>query len=1112
MEIDDIGYSVVTAFSRVTSFISSLFGIVAEQGQAKMDKAEKGKSGRLFEKRGDPTIKYAVFKIVDNLTIRFRIPNTLSFENGNLFALDINQITINEINNSNIGYKLSLTQYFKYEQGGENNSVVIDLIINNNEHRYICVNYNREGNIQTEDYNTYTDYNTMNRYYAGIVPDPNARRRRTENKYNYDAQREDYIERNQNAEKTIMNAAVASSPAKYSQYSPVDKKEGVYHNLSIEAKMNDLHIHGVEGIGTIAANRYVVSTGDTRFSGLVTVKESTSIKDQLGALDTVPEIKREIKREIKMAQATRDLVDVAHDFRTIPKMNEFVNIIKTGEDTQFEGDLNKKIVGLLTTEHKIHVANSHQIQKNNIRNLEQHMRNKKLNFPDIPRERYVSRDYVFAMFVIDMMNTTNEKQVRRNYSESGKQVTIKTFREYYESLDDAEKDIFDLYVVKIMGNADRRNAPIKDLASYDKEYPSISKKIYLDGCTTGPVINDDTPVDTNITNVYGHLNVRLQGNNKNGFTITISDKANPPNTILRLITPKDFRITYDNVANFISSTFGLAYPTRRNSEDTNITDKGPRPNLTFGTTNSRNLKILASMCLKTFCDKLYRTEHGGTNPAELVTHICTTDSYVYADPIIEYLAGNAPSIPTIMRSGDERSTGEETAEPPPDTCELGSMGLSGRGFYIQPGVNSSSYIDTNYAQILKKTLGYAGILQHLFNETHCNLAEPGSPSSGERTTQNKMKNIFFHQCYTLFSTTVNTLGSLVKPMPSYRFINFVERIICNTPSPDSVIQINTDSYETIITYLFNLEYNSIVENVKGYIKTLSGIMQMNLTNIDGIKAKIIQLPDLEELLTMSTPAFCDENDDSLIVYKDKIITEDNSPYWQIDQHEVGAEKRVNTPDENPTFNNVTFSSKGIQITGCNDVFKQMVYNQINKEYTLSGETITGPITLGLLCELKKLNTNPAVLTNIDNEITNIITNFCKTRDLKPDACVLSSASVDTSKKATPILVEQAKSDQTNAKLPQRINDEIMDESMSSDGSRQSANATPNYRQDTASSKNKRRTRRNEAELLSSSSTTNRETKRRRIPPWKGGSRRHKKASRKRNGRKILHRTRKYKHH
>jgi hypothetical protein len=158
-------------------------------------------------------------------------------------------------------------------------------------------------------------------------------------------------------------------------------------------------------------------------------------------------------------------------------------------------------------------------------------------------------------------------------------------------------------------------------------------------------------------------------------------------------------------------------------------------------------------------------------------------------------------------------------------------------------------------------------------------------------------------------------------------------------------------------------------------------MNLSLSDKSNIERLISQLPDLEELLTMSIPAFCDENDDSLIVYKDKTITEDNSPYWQIDQHEVGAEKRVNTPDENPTFNNVTFSSKGIQITGCNDVFKEMVKNQINKEYTQSDTTITGPITLGLLCELKKLNKDPAVLANIDNEITNIITNFCKTRDL-----------------------------------------------------------------------------------------------------------------------------------
>jgi hypothetical protein len=551
---------------------------------------------------------------------------------------------------------------------------------------------------------------------------------------------------------------------------------------------------------------------------------------------------------------------------------------------------------------------------------------------------------------------------------------------------------------------------------------------------------------------------------------------------LRLITPKDFRITYDNVANYIKTAIGITFPIRGKSEETNI------DNITLGDGVKPDLHLLSSMCLKTFCDKLYRTEDD-------VTHICTTDSYVYADPIIEYLAGNADSIPTIMRSCDERTTVEQTDEPQPDVCELSSMCVSGRGFYIQPGVNSNSYIKTHYKSILEKTLGYAGFLKHLFSETRCALEEeltpgtsaqilsltppPGSPKEGEPTYL-KITNIFFTErdCEHLFSNKPGTMGSLITEMPSYRLINFVIRLISNAPIDTT--EINKHSYETIIRDLFSLEYKKIVTKVQEYIKDLKQIMNLSLSDKSNIERLIIQLPDLEELLTISTPSFCYENDDSLIVTKDRKITEERSPYWSIPRGAVVQdEKMVLSSAETPTFNNVTFSSKGIQITGCNDVFKKMVVNQINKEYTLSGDTIYGPITLELICKLRGLDisaddtTKAKVIAIINDQIENIITDFCKTSDLACDSIT------------EVIRNEKREREDTSA-------------ATSSETSRM-PNALFQYNAESLASIS--------GDILSEPLSETRKTKKR-----KGGSRCHKKASRKRNGRKILHRTRKYKHH
>ena len=899
-------FSVVNVFSRVTEFIYSLFSITQSPAPSTATSTSPAPSTSTAQQStlsGPIDNKYSAIIEISQKELTVYFPNKLNFEDVSpLFVLDVNQITITD--NNSVGHKLSLTQYFRFEETGTENGIVIDLIINNAEHRYICVKYDTSGEIQTTGfdnvyYYTYTKYNSIRDDFKSIVPDPNARIKRTENKYNYEAQREDYISKNQDSTK-IMKINNAQSPSRYSQYSPINDPNKAYSNLSIDTKMYDLHRHAVEGLGTIAATRYTSSDNVTK---LATTEGASSIKEQ-----TKPPL---FDRKIKLAQATRDLVDVAHDFRTITNMSTFVNIISNG-DTNFEGELNTKLGGLLTTDtSNINVAKSHEILKNNIRGLEEELRAQNLNFPNIPTEKYVSRDYVFAMFVIDMMNTTKEKQIRRNYSESGKQVTIETFRKYYDSLDDAEKDTFDLYVVKIMGPSNVSKA----LENYSKAYPSISKKIDLDGCSTGPT--DNEKVESNITNVYGYLNVSITGNNAKGFTIKISDNANPSNEILTLTTPKGFKITYDNVANYIMTVFKeIELPNRGKSEETNINNT----NIVVDTRyNTQYLHLLASFCLKTFCDKLYRTEEG-------VTHICTTDSYVYADPIIEYLAGNAASIPTIMRSGDERSTDEKTDESPQDGCELGSIGMSGRGFYIQPGVDSNTYIDRNYNQILKKTLGYAGFLEYLFSVTDCRTHnEFTSPKKSSTDQTPKMRNIFFEQCNdheSLFEKYEGTAGSLIISIPSNRLINFVERLINNMPPVVNTTNIDTTSYETIIKGLFDLEYNKMVTNVKEYITKLKQIMALKLTDKKNIKDRIIQLPDLEELLTMSTPSFCVENDDALIV-SDIVITDgDNSD--AITGNDVYAK-----------FNDVIFASNGIQITGYSDHFKNMVNNQLIKEYKFS---------------------------------------------------------------------------------------------------------------------------------------------------------------------------------
>jgi hypothetical protein len=440
-------------------------------------------------------------------------------------------------------------------------------------------------------------------------------------------------------------------------------------------------------------------------------------------------------------------------------------------------------------------------------------------------------------------------------------------------------------------------------------------------------------------------------------------------------------------------------------------------NFLDGAKDNVKLKRLLLQCLKTFCDKIYRTSMKDTHDeyqiaiASGVTHVCTTDSYFYGDAIIQYFAGKVDSIPTILRSGTEKGVG----------AECNDRTNTGRGFYTNPGVNSSTYIDRSYQAILKKTLGYASILQNLANEccvqvadTFISESDSGSIMNSEtdsgvesdsdskndnssvmnsesdggvesdsfrkidnisvsgspRSTKAPMRDVFkigdlLTSGINLFDTLPDTLGSLLIDgnIHSNRLINFVDRFGLNYN--DNYKKSTTNNYESKINELFHLEGAKVINSVNDYVVKLQNIMKLSLTsNIMDIKKKIIELPDLEYLLTMSTPSFCYENDDTLL------LEPDTPSIYKV----VGSGKLVDLP----SFTSVIFSLNYLTINGANDSFKDMQKDQLVKEYKISNanNTITGPITLDLLYTLKNYTTDRGSLEVIDTKINEIINDFC----------------------------------------------------------------------------------------------------------------------------------------
>jgi len=1019
---EEVASGVLALFNDISDFIYNLIN-PAREGVASVPSATasstyvpiKDVCKRMGFINNSSSVLRVKYKINDNTNIYLNIPTAFNLDSNGLVQLDNNRLFVEAFNEKH-KQQISLIQYYRFDKTEKINCVVIHLIIKvgpddatNRQNIYICFEYDKDGNIKKVD-DSVCVYDNFNNYagskFAGVAPNLNSRSRRSNYQYLFSIQYDQMIKDANTSRATNTLPPVKKDAA--SQRSPAKTLGTIYDSLPVSTRMYSMYTHSVEGLGKIAEERYSLYDDDIK---MLSTTETTNIPTMERQISKLINDKSDIKNDIKLAQAVNDLIDLAHDFEKIPDYNNYINTIYSHEDQSFKDELKKRLTGLLSlNNYNINIVKSHELQKSNIVELTNTLRANSIIFPDIPSEKYLSRMQVFAEFIADMMS--NPPPRRSNYTESGKQVTIATFTKYYnESLDEADQISFNEHVMRIMtaGSGAGADSGINKYLNGKDKYPSILKKIGLDGCDTGD--SDSIEVDETITDVYGIFNVNIKGNNNSTFDITISRSDTPLVPLLSWNVVGAFHITYDDVANYINEIdkdLTDKFNTRGDNKEINAKYKDIKFNESV---KDNKLKRLLLQCLKTFCDKIYRTSMKDKHTkyeiaiAEGVTHVCTTDSYFYGDAILQYLAGKVDYIPTILRSGTEKGAGAE--------CNDGTN--TGRGFYTNPGVNSSTYIDRSYQAILKKTLGYASILQNLANEccvqvadTFISESDSGSVmnsdsdsdsdssrkndsisvSGSPRSTKAPMRDVFklrnlLTSGINLFDTSSDNLGRFIDGnIHSYRLINFVDRFGLNYN--DNYKKSTTDDYESKINELFHLEGAKVINSVNDYVVKLQQIMGLStIKNVDDIKKGIIELPNLEYLLTMSTPSFCYENDDTLLLEPDKptykVVGSSKLPLTDSSEDDTSTSSMSQTTQiDLPSFTSVIFYLNELTINGANDHFKEMQKDQLVKEYKISNanNTITGPITLDLLYTLKSYTTDSGSLKEIDTKINEIINDFC----------------------------------------------------------------------------------------------------------------------------------------
>lgn len=965
-------------------------------------------------------IKY-VIKIPINGYIKplqLRLPDTLRLNTSDigLVVLSDNElIAVPSFNQSN-KTQISMTQY--YIADSSNNCVVIHLTAITLKkltcERYIYVSYNENNEIilKEDDYDkkfdidVYNNWDGLNNKHSGIVPNPVGRS--TKGAYIYLFNTTKYADelRTIITNKNSNKASVISNQIPGSVYSPVDT---IITEMGMSLRMDDIMKHGVNGLGEVAEKRY--SDTDDKIKSLQTLNTEGSfqpINEQIKNFDKNTDLQDIIKRTC----AINDFTDLAHDVRTLQYLDNYINLVFPNKDATINNNtqLKSELSGLLNKpSNNINVPKSHEIQKKNIKDLETYLRNTaNIIIPNIPTEKYESRYEMYLQLIVDLMQGVK----RSNYSESGKQLTIKTFKDFYNKLDKDNQILFcqnvqnrindfnksansDKSVSAGSGKSESTSTGEQKITSVLQEYPtksnypSIPKECGLDGCETGEIYEGINVCEYTIQNIYGLYDFKIKGSNKTTWNITITRHGETTSILTWEDISGNFHIILDDVIWYINKNIhnkllNFIQIQYRSGKEFISKNEDEYKKIIFQTENI-NEQALLVFSLKTAMDKLYRIS------GEKLTEIGTIDSYVWGDVYIQYLLGYLKNLLMIYRVSD--ATGDMAQNV--GDCDVEIDALGGRGLVVHPMVKNL-YTNEDGLLLMKKTLIYANWLQQLANMNNIQTTNESQMEGNHSvevsvslTDVFKLKEFFVEG--KLFDTIEGNFGSLIPQdiRMSNRLLNFVERFALN-----SNINANGDDYDNTMIKLFKQEHSIVIQRVNIYIWKLKEIMSMPLTNKSGIRKAIVELPDMENLLTMSSPTFYVDNEDTLIdidmIRKPIImqsileVNEDSMSSSFQDSLDEGSVQEAKQQEQHINlFTDVEFLDNGNIniITPSNSNLVKMA-KATNNEYksTTNGENnvITGPITLELLCKLKEYAHDNSIREKITSKINNMIETFKST--------------------------------------------------------------------------------------------------------------------------------------
>ena len=444
----EIATSMMGLFEKISNFIFTLIGKGDSVDVSESESKDGSKMSEIEKETNEVGVTrddqppYTSFNITNQEAysrseskikgIKWVFPNDLNEDVGILNALNMNNFEVLESNRKN-NDQMQILQFARFNNATNDliNCFVIQLLIQTGpeaeEQVYICVEYTSGGTINDPQNNKVLNAESYkDSQFKGVVLKRNAGNqyllipavigaKATENWITSERAR---VKKNQKPD-TQREPESQRSPIKIAD-------KGTYEMLSIFTKMYDMYTHGVEGLGKIAVARFP----QTNIASLATDKQIATIRDQIDALVVQAE-KIVVMEDIKVAQAANDILDMTHDFRNIAELDAFIESIYSNEfgfNPGFRTKLKKRLVGLLSMDGNINVENSHKLQKQNIEVLVETLHRYGIIFPDIPDEKFATRMQVFAEFIADLMN--QPPPCRSNYQESGKQVTIGTFKTY----------------------------------------------------------------------------------------------------------------------------------------------------------------------------------------------------------------------------------------------------------------------------------------------------------------------------------------------------------------------------------------------------------------------------------------------------------------------------------------------------------------------------------------------------------------------------------------------------------------------------------------------------------------------------------------------------------